>query len=50
MKNSKAIGSPISQNGRNVNTFSEKNSKVLLPYHRMTGLSTPSLKKFLRGS
>ena len=49
MKNSKAIGSPISQNGRNVNTFSEKNSKVL-PYHRMTGLSTPSLKKFLRGS
>lgn len=27
MKNSKAIGSPISQNGRNVNTFSERNFK-----------------------
>lgn len=24
MKNSKANGSPVSQNGRNVNTFSEK--------------------------
>ena len=27
MKNSKVNGSPISQNGRNVNTFSEKNFK-----------------------
>ena len=27
MKNSKAIGSPISQNDRNVNTFSERNLK-----------------------
>lgn len=27
MKNSKSIGSPISQNGRNVNTFSERNFK-----------------------
>lgn len=27
MKNSKAIGSPISQNDRNVNTFSERNFK-----------------------
>ena len=27
MKNSNVIGSPISQNGRNVNTFSERNFK-----------------------
>ena len=34
MKNSKANGSPVSQNGRNVNTFSEKISRVLCVVNR----------------
>ena len=49
MKNSKVNGKPISQNSRTVNTFSKKVFKVLI-YHRMTGLSTPSQKNFLRDS
>ena len=48
MKNSKAIGSPISQNGRNVNTFSERNFKDSL-LSQNDRFVNPFSEKFFEG-
>ena len=48
MKNSKSIGSPISQNGRNVNTFSERNFKGS-PLSQNDRFVNPFSEKFFEG-
>ena len=48
MKNSTAIGSPISQNGRNVNTFSERNFKGS-PLSQNERFVNPFSEKFFEG-
>lgn len=48
MKNSKVNGSPISQNGRNVNNFSEKNFKGS-PIPQNDRFVNPFSEKFFEG-
>ena len=48
MKNSKSIGSPISQNDRNVNTFSERNLKGS-PLSQNDRFVNPFSEKFFEG-
>ena len=48
MKNSKAIGSPISQNDRNVNTFSERNLKGS-PLSQNDRIVNPFSENFFEG-
>ena len=48
MKNSKSIGSPISQNSRNVNTFSERNFKGS-PLSQNDRFVNPFSEKFFEG-